>query len=71
MFDWEHGIALNAIQGNWASSVERGKSPGFSRIEAGTWGIFSSYGGDGHSILVFLQRRQDSCLVTRRPQESP
>ena len=33
----------------------RGKSHGFSRIAAGIWGIFSSYGGDGHSILVFLQ----------------
>ena len=26
--------------------------------------MFSSYGGDGHSKLVFVQRRQDSCLVT-------
>ena len=41
----------------------RGKSHGFSRIVAGTGGIFSSYGGDDHSILVFLQRRQHSCLV--------
>ena len=32
MFDWEHGIALNAIQGNWASSVERGKSHGFLEL---------------------------------------
>ena len=24
------------------------KSHGFSRVAAGTWGIFSSYGGDGH-----------------------
>ena len=28
-----------------------------------TWGIFSSYGRDGHSKLVFVQRHQDSCLV--------
>ena len=42
-----------------------GKSHGFSRIPAGTWGIFSSYGGDGPSKLVFVQRRQDSCLVAR------
>ena len=34
-----------------------------SRVAAGTWGIFSSYSGDGHSKLHFLQRSQDSCLV--------
>ena len=27
--------------------VSRGKSHGFSRVAAGTWVIFSSYGGDG------------------------
>ena len=42
-----------------------GKSHVFSRVAAGTWGIFSSYGGDGPSKLLFLQRSQDSCLVTR------
>ena len=31
----------------------------------GTWGIFSSYGRGGHSKPVFVQRRQDSCLVMR------
>ena len=41
----------------------RGKSHCFSHVAAGTWGIFSSYGGDGHSKLVFVQQRQDSCLV--------
>ena len=35
--------------------AERGKSHGFSRVVAGTWGIFSSYGGDVHSKLVFVQ----------------
>ena len=43
----------------------RGKSYGFSRVAAGTWGIFSSYRGDGHSKLEFVQRSQDSCLVTK------
>ena len=43
----------------------RGKSHSFSQIAAGTWGIFSSYGGDGHSKLVFVQRRHDSCVVMR------
>ena len=33
----------------------REKSHGFSRVAAGTWGIFSIYGGDGHSKLVFFQ----------------
>ena len=37
----------------------------FSRVVAGTCGIFSSYDGDGPSKLVFVQPRQDSCLVTR------
>ena len=42
----------------------RGKTNAFPRVAAGTCGIFWSYGGDGHSILVFLQRSQHSCLVT-------
>ena len=44
--------------------MARVKSHGFYRVAAGTWGIFSSYGGDDPSKLVFVQRRQDSCLVT-------
>ena len=41
----------------------RGKSPEFSRIAAGTWCIFPSYGGNGHLKLGFVPQRQDSCLV--------
>ena len=41
-----------------------GKSDGFCRVAAGTWCIISSYGGDVHSLLVFVQCHQDSCLVT-------
>ena len=41
----------------------RGKSHEFSRVAAGTWCIFSSYGGDGHLKLGFVQRSQESCLV--------
>ena len=41
----------------------RGKSHEFSRVAAGTWCIFSSYGGGGQLKLGFVQRRQDSCLV--------
>ena len=40
-----------------------GKSHGFSGVAARTWGIFSSYGGDGPSKLVLVQRCHDSCLV--------
>ena len=43
----------------------RGKSNGFSRVLAGTWGIFSSYGGNDHSKLLFVQRHQDSRVFTR------
>ena len=43
----------------------RGKSHGFSRVPVGTWGIFSSYGGDFHSKFVFIQLLKDFCLVTR------
>ena len=53
------------MQGNRASSRGGGKSHGFSRVAAGTWGTFWSYGRDGHSKLVFVQRREDSCLVMR------
>ena len=42
--------------------VARGKSHEFSGVAAGTWCIFSSYGGDCHLKLGFVQRSQDSCL---------
>ena len=43
----------------------RGMSLSISRVAAGTWGIFPSYSGDGHSKLHFVQRSQDSCVVMR------
>ena len=43
MFDWDNTIALHAMQGIGPHLVVRGKSHGFSRVAAGTWGIFSSY----------------------------
>ena len=43
----------------------RGMSHGISRVEAGTCGIFSSYSGDGHSKLYFVQRSQDSSVLMR------
>ena len=45
--------------------VVRGKSRGFSLVAVGTWGIFSSYGGDDLSKLLFVQRHQYSCLFMR------
>ena len=43
---------------------ERCMCHGIYRVTAGTWGMFSSYSGDGHSKLHFVQQSQDSCLVT-------
>ena len=34
---------------------ESEESHGFSRVAAGTWGIFSSYVGEVHSKLEFVQ----------------
>ena len=34
--------------------VARGQSHGFSRVAAGTLGIFSSYDGDAHCIREFV-----------------
>ena len=34
--------------------VARGKSQGFSRVAAGTLGIFSYYDGDAHSKREFV-----------------
>ena len=42
-----------------------GKSHGFSRFVAGTWGIYSSYGEDDHSKLEFVQWSQNTCLGMR------
>ena len=64
MFDWEHGIALHKMQGIESHLPTRRMSHGISQVAAGTWGIFSSYSGDGHSKLHFVQRNQDSCPVT-------
>ena len=44
--------------------VARVKSHRFFQVVVGTCVIFSSYGGDELSKLVFVQRPKDSCLVT-------
>ena len=43
----------------------RGKSHGFSRVAAGTCGVFWSYSGDVYSKLEFVQWSQDTCLGMR------
>ena len=45
VFDVEHGIVLHAMQSSWPHLTAKGKPHGFSPVAAGTWGIFSSYGG--------------------------
>ena len=42
-------------RGIWPHLVANGKSHVFSRVAAGTWGIFSSYDGDVYSNLEFVQ----------------
>ena len=54
VFDWENAIALHAMQGIGPHLVARGKSHGFSRVAAGTWGIFWSYDGNAHSKREFV-----------------
>ena len=54
-FDWEHGTPQHAMQGIEPHLAARGKSHEFSRVAAGTWCIFSSYGVDGHLKLGFVQ----------------
>ena len=63
VFDWEHGSPQHEMLGMGAHLVVWGKSHEFSRVATGIWCIFSSYGGDGHLKLGFVQRSQDICLV--------
>ena len=67
MFDWEHGIAMHKMMGIEPLLRPFGMSHGISWFAAGTWGIFSSYSGDRHSKLHFVQRSQDSYIVTTDP----
>ena len=63
MFNLEYDIAVHEMQEIKPHLPARVMCNGISRVGAGTWGIFSSYSGDGHSKLHFVQRSQDSCLV--------
>ena len=64
VFNWVYDIALHEMQGNQTSSPAKCMCHGISRVAEGTWGIFSSYSGDGHSKLHFVQQSQNSSLVT-------
>ena len=64
VFNWEYDIALHEMQEIKPHLPASGMCHVISRVAAGTWGIFSSYSRDGHSKLHFVQRSQDSCLVT-------
>ena len=64
VFDWNMELLYTQCSGIGPYLSLRGKSHGFSHVAAGTWGVFSSYGRDGHSELVFGQRRQHSSQVT-------
>ena len=63
VFDWEHRTPHKKGRAIGPHLAASGKSHGFSRVAADTWSIFSSYGGDGHLNLGFVQRNQDTCLV--------
>ena len=65
MFDWEHGIALQALQGYQDSSPGKGEVSCFFSSCGGNRVIFTIYGGDDPSKPFFDQRNQDSCLVMR------
>ena len=51
--------------------MARGMSHGFSRVAAGTWGIFSSYDGDAHSKREFVSEvRTETTLVKEQKYSS-
>ena len=54
VFDWENELLWTQCRGIGPHLAARGTSHGFSRVAAGTWGIFSSYSGDVHSKLSFF-----------------
>ena len=54
MFDWETQLLCMQCRGIGHHLVARVMSHGFSRVAAGTWGIFSSYDADDHSIREFV-----------------
>ena len=51
---WKTQLLCMQCRGIGPHLVARGKSQGFSRVLAGTWGIFSSCDGDAHSKREFV-----------------
>ena len=64
LFDWNKELLFMQCRGIGPNLSAGGKSDGFSRVAVGSGGMFSSYGGGSKKKLLFLQRRQDSYLVT-------
>ena len=55
MFDWVTLLVWTQCRGIGPHLAARGKSNGLTLVVAGTWSIFSSYGGNVHSKLEFVQ----------------
>ena len=64
MFDGEHGIALQVIQGNRSSSPGEEEVSEFFSICGAILAHILELQRDIYSKLMFIQRRQNSCLVT-------
>ena len=48
LFDWEQELLCMQCRGIEPHFSASGKSDGFSRVAAGSWGMFSSYGRESH-----------------------
>ena len=55
MFDWEHRIALQAMQGKRASSLDVGEVSRFVTSYSRNRGFIFELRQDGHSKLEFVQ----------------
>ena len=65
VFHMQHGIALHAVQGNWASSRGEGEVSCFFLSCGGNLAYNLEERWGWPSKLLFVQRCQDSCLVAR------
>ena len=65
LFDGEHRVALHALQGNRASSRDKGEVKWFFYFCGGNDGYIHEYGRDVLSKLLFVQRSEYSCLFER------
>ena len=63
MFHWEQGIALDAMQGNRASSLSEQEDSWFFSSCGGKMGYIHELRWDGHSKLEFVQGSHDFCLI--------